>query len=77
MAAINFPTPVRTVAYKETSVSATYDNACRWYNGATELTRIAYQTKEDYDGSSQTMKSTEKVAPADIPGAFYDTQGYL
>ena len=77
MAALNFPTPVHAEAFKETSVALTYDNACRWSNGGSELTRIAYQTKEDYDGTSQNMKSTENVAPADIPGAFYDKQGYL
>jgi hypothetical protein len=65
------------VAYKETSDSLTYDNACRWYSGGTELTLIAYMTQEDYDGTSQTMRSKENVAPTDIPGAFYDRQGYL
>jgi hypothetical protein len=77
MAALKFSMPVRTVPYKETSDSLTYDNACRWYNGSTELTLIAYQTQQDYDGTSQSMKSTEHIAPSDIPGAFYDTQGYL
>lgn len=77
MTALHFPTPVHTVPYKETPDSLPYDNACRWYNGGTELALIAYMTQEDYDGTSQSMRSTQHVAPTDIPGAFYDQQGYL
>lgn len=77
MATLHSAMPVRTVPYKETSDSLTYDNACRWYNGGTEQTLVAYMTQEDYDGTSQTMKSIENIAPTDIPGAFYDKQGYF
>ncbi len=77
MTALNFPTTVHTISEKETPESLPYDNACRWYNGGSQLTRIAYMTQEDYNGTSQSMRSTENVAPTDIPGAFYDKQGYL
>jgi hypothetical protein len=52
-----------------------FDNVCMYYP-ALGVT-VGYQAKVDYDMNHDSNRSTDRQAPAGLPGAFYDRQGGL
>jgi hypothetical protein len=49
-----------------------FDNLC-FYGGI----HFGYMTEDDYKVNQEGNRSTSRMAPADLPGAFYDQQGGL
>ena len=75
-ASLKMPTPLK-VAADRAPAKLTFDNVCSYSRGGTLESQVMFQTKGDYDMNSTGNRSTEKQAPADLPGAFYDKQGGL
>ena len=75
-AALKMFTPVHANASRAPG-TLTFDNVCDYIHGGTRQVQIGYMTKGDYDLNSHGNRSTEKQAPGDLPGGFYDAQGGL
>ncbi len=75
-AALKMFTPVHENAFRAPS-TLKLDNVCDYDHANQRQVQVAYMTKGDYDLNRDGNRSTEKSAPADLPGAFYDKQGGL
>ncbi len=74
--ALKMFTPVHANASRAPG-TLTFDNVCDYVHGGTRQVQVGYMTKGDYDLNSHGNRSTEKQAPGDLPGGFYDAQGGL
>jgi hypothetical protein len=52
------------------------DNFCT-YTSNSQDAQVSYMTEGDYRMNDDANRSTSRVAPSDLPGAFYDAQGGL
>ncbi len=75
-AALKMFTPVHADASRAPS-TLRIDNVCDYLHANQRQVQVGYMTKGDYDLNSDGNRSTERKAPGDLPGAFYDKQGGL
>jgi hypothetical protein len=75
-ATLKMPSPIDAKPDRAPAKLA-FDNMCTYTHAGTRYAQVGYMTKGDYDMNSTGNRSSDRQAPTDLPGAFYDKQGGL